>query len=463
MKLGRLYIKIFLSFIIFLIITEAAIFGFFIIFAGRFNHKQFEKQNMEKLAVVSQMISREIHGSKAPLTGNLHALQDLTNRLSIALRAKIWITTADDQILLKSFPEAIPYRVVDKIKRKEAEFLNQRFFKFQSYFLNLYKVKQLPAVNNTRLTLHILFMDHMPDHGGFRFAIGLLGIGIIAALLVIPISRQISRPVNSLTRSASLIERGNLSHRAVITTKDEIGELGKAFNRMADKVESMIKGGRELTAQVSHELRSPLARIQLAVEMIRDKLQEESSPENDIHLAGIQEDIDELDHLIGRILAHSKLDLHETDYTADRISPVVELEACLNKSITLMDAGAITLEKDFQASPEINGHRETLVTALANLVDNAVKYTPPEGRISASAEQTTSSLILTLSNTAQPIPPTELDRIFDPFFRANSEEREGVGLGLAITRRIIEKHGGTITVQQTDQMFKFMIDLPVSA
>ena len=458
MKPGRLYIKIFLSFVVFLIITEIAIFGFFILFSGQYYQQRFEKETLEKLTLSLQLIEKEIQDKPFRELYADGPLQDLLVRLSTAFRAKIWLTTPDNQVLLKSFPGQIPRRVIEKIKKQENLNKNKKLSRYRRHH-RIYLAKSLIS---HQLDLHVLFLDNRPEHDGYGFAIGLLGIGIIAALLVIPVSRQISRPVNSLTRSAAAIAQGDLAHRAAITTKDEIGTLGKAFNHMAEKVESMVNSGKELTAQISHELRSPLARIHLAVEIIKDQLQS-GKPQDDAedHLKEIQEDIGELDHLIGRILALSKLDLQQTDYSADLFSPVADLEAALEKYRPMLAKKTIHLQTQLQVRPDFRGNQEAFATVIANIIDNAVKYTPQGKHISAWSEVADEFLILKITNASPKISDTDLSRIFEPFFRIEPENQNGVGLGLAITRKIVEKHQGTIAARSTAEGIEIKIRLPL--
>ncbi|MBU2643064.1 HAMP domain-containing histidine kinase [bacterium] len=462
MKPGRLYIRIFLSFVVLLIITEIAIFGFFILFSGRYSRERFEKENLDKLTMSLQLIETEMRAGVSRSVQQNPPLQELVNRLGKVFRAKIWLTTSDNHVLLKSFPEKIPRHLIEKIQQRADDYNKRPFFRFHKTFLNLYFVEPLPADQGRPMNLHVLFLDHLPDHGGVGFAVGLLSIGVFAALLVIPVSRRISRPVKSLTRSAVMIEQGNLSHRATITTRDEIGELGQAFNRMAEKVESMVRSGKELTAQISHELRSPLARIQLAVEIIRDQLQGGESLETTEHFESVRQDIEELDHLIGRILALSKLDLQETDDTIDLFSPVVELEKCLDKYRPMLENKSIPLETRFAVRPQIYGNRETFATVMANVVDNALKYSPPGEPVRVGSEQRGEALLLTITNSAPHVSADDLDRIFEPFYRAEPGGQSGAGLGLAISRKIVEKHGGTITARQMGTDIEIEIRLPLA-
>ncbi|MBT4269069.1 MAG: HAMP domain-containing histidine kinase [Deltaproteobacteria bacterium] len=458
MKPGRLYLKIFLSFVVFLIITEIAIFGFFILFSGRYYKEQFQKESLEKLTLSMQLIEREIQSSSPLPLSEITSLRELVEQLGTVFRAKIWLTTAENQVLLKSFPQPLPQRVIEKIKKQGDLIKNERFSRFRNHR----KVYFVTPLAGRQLKLHILFPNQLPDHGGFGFAVGLLSIGLIAALLVIPVSRQISRPVKSLTRSAAIIAQGELSHRAAITTKDEIGELGKAFNHMAKKVESMVNSGKELTAQISHELRSPLARIQLAVEIVKDQLQSGDHPEIEDHLVEIQEDIGELDHLIGRILALSKLDLQETNYSSDLFSPVADLETCLEKYGPMLENKTIRVQTQFNVRPEIHGNREAFRTVIANIVDNAVKYSLEGKQITFRSELQAESLLLKIANASPPISSADLSRIFEPFFRVEPDNKNGVGLGLAITRKIVEKHQGTISARATAEGLEVEIRMPLA-
>jgi two-component system sensor histidine kinase CpxA len=151
-------------------------------------------------------------------------------------------------------------------------------------------------------------------------ALGLLIIGLMAALLIIPVSRIITNRLEQLRQSALFIAEGNLTHRVAIRGRDEIGDLAQAFNRMADKMEVMIRSGKELTANISHELRTPLTRIRIAEEMLREKWESAVKDQEGRYLDAIREDILELDRLIGRILELSKMEIQDSPLVFSRSS-----------------------------------------------------------------------------------------------------------------------------------------------
>ncbi len=185
--------------------------------------------------------------------------------------ARIWLTDETGNPVIQSFTGPIPGELLKDIKKcsilEGKSFYHTHFRKHRQF----YAMIDLDASGNT-FTLHILFKRadwHVP---GRQFALGLLGIGFVIALLVLPVSRRVTGPLKKLEQSAQRIAEGDLSHRAAVSGKDEIGQLSHAFNRMAGKVERMVRGGRELTANVSHELRSPLARIGVAAELMEERL-----------------------------------------------------------------------------------------------------------------------------------------------------------------------------------------------
>ncbi|MGQ9631522.1 MAG: sensor histidine kinase [bacterium] len=291
-----------------------------------------------------------------------------------------------------------------------------------------------------------LFWEFEDETFGALFAFGLIGIGGFIALLLLPVSRLITNPIKELHRSALRIADGDLTHRTNIKTKDEIGDLGDAFNQMAEKIERMIKGNRELTANISHELRSPLTRIRIAEELIREGLNEENG---DIrkYLDSIQKEISELDSLIGQILLLSKLDISERPFQMDKIDLESVMIEILERMKPLIERNEIQIESEIAPGiPPVLADREAIKTALSNIVDNAVKFCPPGGRVEVSIKPEGGGVRISLANSCDPIPEDDLRRIFDPFYRVEGGGRktEGAGLGLAITKKIIEGHAGTI-------------------
>ncbi len=143
---------------------------------------------------------------------------------------------------------------------------------------------------------------------------------IIAALFLIPVSRRVIRPLKELTVSAAKMGRGDLKQRVEIKGKDEVAELGKAFNHMAEGLDKMVKSSRELTANVSHELRSPLTRMRISLEMLKERIEAGSTSGCDTFINGMQSEITHMDELIGKIIEFSKLEMHETPAMTETVN-----------------------------------------------------------------------------------------------------------------------------------------------
>ncbi|MBI4773002.1 MAG: HAMP domain-containing histidine kinase, partial [Deltaproteobacteria bacterium] len=324
-----------------------------------------------------------------------------------------------------------------------------------------YVTVPLDTATGQSVLLHALFSERERARSRVAFGLGLAIIGLIVALLVIPVSRLITKPVNRLRSSALRIADGDLDHRVDLRSRDEIGELGQAFNHMADKLWGLIQSGKKLTAHVSHELRSPLARIRVAEELIRDKIEQQAYDSCEPYLDSIREEIGELDRLIGRILELSKLDLEDDRRARQRLDLTAILKEVLSRFAPAFRQKSLRIASDLPQSASIFGQRDDLLSAFSNLFDNAAKFTPEEGDFNVKIQVETAGIHITLTNTSEALPEEELTRIFDPFYRIVESDIPGSGLGLSITRRIIEKHGGRIQAFNSAEGFKIEIILPL--
>ncbi|MBW2031662.1 MAG: HAMP domain-containing histidine kinase [Deltaproteobacteria bacterium] len=307
--------------------------------------------------------------------------------------------------------------------------------------------------------LHLYFEKAERDHPE-GLVPGLVIIGIVIALLVLPVSRYITKRIRGLAESASRITEGDLSHRATVKGKDEIGELGRAFNRMADKLEKMIQGGKELTANISHELRSPLARIRVAEELLREKCDATGEKELKRHLDSIQGDIEEMDRLIGQILDLSKMDLHDVPLNLEDMDPPAMIDELLEKLQPAIGLKAVRLTKEFSFNQPFVGDRKALRTAFSNVLDNAAKFVPEKGNLIVKVIPENDWLKISITNSSDPISPEDLERIFEPFYRQRETSKRGSGLGLAITKKIIERHGGSIRAVNSPEGLEIQILIP---
>ena len=461
MKIGRLYTKIFLSFLAILIITEILIFGLFIFFAGRHFRERFEKYTWSQVTVAKEFVEDKISAQPATPPSRNQALKELILRMGKIYDARFWLTGPDGAVLLHSFEGIIP-KDVETRSLSEVKGLPESYKIYKDFGKDrgLYVVVPIRMAHGQTGSLHALFEPMETERHKGPFAAGLLVIGLFVALLVLPVSRQITKRLNRLRQSAARISKGDLSHRSSVHGKDEIGQLASTFNIMAERLERMIRGGKELTANVSHELRSPLARIRVAEEIVREKLKKGRPGEAEKYLNNIQEDISELDRLIGRILEFSKLDLHEGP--SEKASQ--DLSAILQKLLERLEAAMakkrVAFKMEIPAMVSMTGDGKDLESAFSNLLDNAVKFVPEGGRVTVRLTRMPDHLQLRVFNTYGKLTDEELKSIFEPFHRAADVSEAGTGLGLAIAKKIIERHGGHIQAANAENGIEFIIRFP---
>jgi signal transduction histidine kinase len=459
MKPSKLYIKIALTFVAMFFVVLIGIFTLFYVYPGKHFTTQLEKETRTKVLMVKRIIEDE---SRSVSTTDLLKNESLANlifNLGEILEAKVWLQNSDGIVSLKSFHGDIPERL-KKIKRW---WKFKEFGDFQLYHqghTGFYAVVPVSLSEGEKGSIHILFDRPGPPSPQGGFAVGLFIIGLIIAPLIIPISKFVIKPLKKLSESALQIADGDLSHRAPVTSKDEIGQLCESFNFMADKLEGMIMSGKELTANVSHELRTPLTRIRVAEEMLREKLEQGNIKDWTRHLDEIREDISELDILIGRILELSKLDIQESPLAFESIDPPDIIHNLLKKLQPVIDQKVLRVTTNLSFQPPFMGDKEAIGSALMNLLDNAIKFTPKKGDILVQMNSESDLLHISITNTHEAIPEDELTRIFDPFHRIKQTKTTGSGLGLAITRKIIERHGGNITAKNTEKGLEINITIP---
>jgi two-component system sensor histidine kinase CpxA len=279
-----------------------------------------------------------------------------------------------------------------------------------------------------------------------QWGIALLVSGLICSLL----TRYITGPILGLREMSQKLAAGDLSARTasgLLQRQDEIGDLVRDFNAMASRIEELISRQRQLISDVSHELRSPLARLNVALDLGRQR------KGNDPAFEQMDEDLRILDDLIGRLLTIAKLDMSAPQVPmvdldlADILSQVVRNAAFESRE----PSGAIQL-----ASTEnciVRGNAELLHSAIENVIRNAIRYTDggTSVEVRLDSEKSSSGAIrLVVRDYGPGVPESELKNIFQPFYRitgARDRQSGGAGLGLAIADRVVRIHGGTIRAE----------------
>lgn len=258
------------------------------------------------------------------------------------------------------------------------------------------------------------------------------------------LARRALHPVGELTRAAAEISNGALDRRVPVRSDtDELGHLARTFNTMLDRIQALIAAMREMTDNMAHDLRSPLGRIRASSEMAL------GNGESKSNLAAST--IEECDRLMDMI--DTTLDIAEAESGAARLKlDDVDLSALVLDACELFRSAAedqkILLTAQVPDRCVVRGDRHRLQRILANLIDNAIKYTPEQGRIDVRLMEAGNQARLSIEDTGQGIPPEDLPRIFTRFYRGDrSRGGNGNGLGLSLALAFARAHGGDIQVQ----------------
>ena len=274
-----------------------------------------------------------------------------------------------------------------------------------------------------------------------------LGFVLVGSALF---ARALAQPLGRIAGVARAFGRGKLDARLRLGRQDELGEVADAFDDMADRVTRLLRGQRELLANVSHELRTPLARIRVALDLAAEGDAESARQA----VADIAEDWGDLDRLVEDVLAAARLELGGTVPSAPalRVEPL-ELGPVLERAAArfrLAHPGRqLTVEAE-DPLPAVAGDAAMLTRVLANLLDNARKYSDGESEVALRARADDGNVVIEIADHGIGIDPADLPHVGTPFFRGDRSRARttgGVGLGLALARRIVEGHGGRLDVE----------------
>lgn len=293
-------------------------------------------------------------------------------------------------------------------------------------------------------------------------------IFIGATLLIFFLSylstNHISRPLTQLRESAIEISKGNFSTRVNIQGKNEIAQLGAAFNTMTSKLENVDKQRSEFVSNASHELKTPLTSMKILTESIlyQDEVPKEVYQE---FLGDIDREIDRMTALINDLLLMTKIENDEDTMEVEEAS----LDDIVAQAIALLTpiAKSKSIRLDYYPLPVNIVCEPTRVRqAVNNLIENAIKYTGEGGIVSIRLDVGGGMAVVSVEDTGEGIEPAELEHIFDRFYRvdkARARETGGTGLGLYIVRKIALNHGGRVEVEsEKDVGSVFRLMLPVS-
>jgi signal transduction histidine kinase len=305
----------------------------------------------------------------------------------------------------------------------------------------------------------------IPQDADFRLEVnrllifGGIAAGLIAVALGVFLGKRATSPAQELTRAAKDLAAGDRARRVDVTTEDEFGEMGRAFNAMADALDEEDRLRRSFAADVAHELRTPLAILQSQIEGMQDGVVKS----NGNALASLHEEV--------LRLSRSVADL-ETLASADAAGFSLALEDVRFDELVIdstqqfggpFDVAEVALETDVETTAVVVGDPVRLQQVVSNLLSNALKFTPAGGHVHVHLGSDDAWAQLRVSDTGSGIPPDELERVFERFFRGRQVLAGGSGIGLSVVNELVRAHGGEISVSsEVGQGTTFTVRLPLA-
>jgi len=281
---------------------------------------------------------------------------------------------------------------------------------------------------------------------------------LAGVLLCYWLAFHLTRPVRQLQRAVESFGRGDLSARVGSKRRDELGRLARTFDRMANHTETLLAAERRLLLDISHELRSPLARLNVAIELAR------SGDDLNTALNRIQKESDRLNALVSQLLEVTRA---EGDPSALRHEPVrVDelVQQLVDDSTIEAQARGCELKYERRQPATVEGDPELLRRAVENVIRNAIRYAPQKTAVEVSLARNNGSVVVDVRDRGPGVPDEALPRIFDAFYRVGSDRARssgGIGLGLSIARRAIELHKGSIRARNAQPGLEVEMELPV--
>ena len=295
-------------------------------------------------------------------------------------------------------------------------------------------------------------------------ALGIAGAASLVIALAASwlLAQRLTRPIRSLAQAAERIGGGSYQARvAVPTPRDELAALAWAFNQMAQALESTERRRQALLADLAHELRTPLATLEGYVEGLADGV---VAADQDAWTV-LQAELNRLRRLVEDLETVSRAEERQLGLRPAPVDPGQLVTRAVQAAEPAYQAKGVAIQASIDRPlPQVSADPDRLGEVVGNLLGNALRHTPPAGRVQVTARQRGNQIELSVADNGEGIPPELLDRVFERFFRVDAARTHngGSGLGLTITRAIVEAHGGRIWAESAGpgRGARFVVRLP---
>lgn len=300
----------------------------------------------------------------------------------------------------------------------------------------------------------------MYDESVTRVVLGAVVVAVVASVgLALVLGRMLARPLADVGAAARRVAEGDYRTRVPREGPDELVSLAESFNQMAAALEDQERIRRDFIANAAHELRTPLTNLQGYLEALRDGVIEADAATYD----SLREEADRLVRLSRSLDALAEGDAGGRPAAAIELDLAEQVRSAVALAVPAFDRAGIDVAAEVPASLPARADPDHLKQVLDNLLSNAVRYTPAGGRVTVRAERRPGDVLVTVANTGEGIPPEDLPRVFERFYRVEKSRdraRGGAGIGLAIVKQLVEAGGGRVGAESADGLTRFWFSLP---
>ncbi len=337
-----------------------------------------------------------------------------------------------------------------KDKRKTRE---KKPLSFAIYVMGAFLLTSAMTVLITAAAIAIVWnVGYAGEPGDEELFFAVFTAGAIALLLSVILGIYfavgIARPVQRISDTASAIKEGNLSARTGLSGDDQLGQLGQRFDEMADAIERDRDLERQLIGDVAHELRTPLMAIQATVEAIQDGVFEADEE----HLNTISFETRRLGRLVEALLHLNRLENGTTEVKRDLVNLSSVVSGLSTTHEALLETSGIMFFTDIAPNVMIIGDQDLISQAVANLLSNAVRYTPENGMVTVELTRENGYAKISVRDTGVGISDEDMKKVFSRFWRADVARQSvdgGLGIGLALVKEVVDQHFGDVSVSST--------------
>jgi signal transduction histidine kinase len=439
-RITSIFTKIVLWFVVMVVLSLVGLIGTSLLLSARLTNRE---TNVSRLSAIFLDDARRAYEE-----GGSARLQSYLNRLDSYSESQHFLTDG---------------RGIDLVTGEDRSDLRRARRPVARRFLPAWLLNQSSPIVRVRLSDDrryrlINVLPPPPRPGVWDSLQYFLWLPVLIAALCYLLAVHLASPLRNLRRVVERFGRGELGVRFHLKRQDEIGELARAFNRMADHIATLLSAERRLLQDVSHELRSPLARLGFAVELAK------TSDDREAALTRIRKETDRLNHLVDELLQLTRAegDPASRDLADSELADLIE-DLVADCSVEA-DAQRCRLVSRINHSAVLTGDRELLRRAFENVLRNAIRHSPAESAVEVELTVKAGMATIAVRDQGPGVPPESLAEIFKPFYRVEKDRGRtsgGMGMGLAIASRAVALHKGRMTARNTNPGLVVEIELPV--